>query len=394
MLENIHPLTALFEHLHREFMAYLAYKGVPEPDREDLIHETMILAIKQWRREPPMKPDVWLFHALKNVRKNYLRSLSAKKRKGQTTVLDEALEIATPTPNPHQHLMAAESVRRFLVCLGKLPPTLQQLLAFKSLQQLTIEELAKLMDTKEGTIKSRTHSARKMIEACLQEDATRAECAVAEAEIWEQRLQDALAYFAHSQLASEPAHLTAHQLCALASATSGEIKTKLLAHLAYCEKCMAHYRRLQSTLDAHPEPQSRRWDWRAMALGVAAGLLLGLLLLPRFHTSGRSYASPLRVELTSELVRGRTRIVLDPQRDALDLNIPLRLERPYPAYRLALMQDERQLFTQVTQTFEAGAVSLILPRHLVPQGEWVLRVYGQEDASETLLAQFELSTAP
>ncbi len=394
MSEKFTSLIHLFERLHRDFLGYLASKGVPERDREDLIHETMINAIKQWRREVPQKPELWLFHSLKNVRRNYVRSLNTKKRRGLFASLDEALQVPTATPSPHQQLMAAESVRRLLSCIGKLPPTLKQLLAFKSFQNMTIEEIAKVMDTKEGTIKSRTHSARKLIEACLQEDKVGAEPKPEEIGLWESCLQDALAHYAAEEVRGQT-HLSVTQLYGLIERRSGvEPREQLMHHLAFCLPCLNHYHAMKTAFGEEQVLPPLRWDWRPLALCLAAGLVLGLVLSPLLYRPAQQPLSNLkRFELRADAVRGRTKIVLERQHDALDLTIPLRLDHPYTGYRLVLERDGVAVVSQSSMTFEAGALALILPRGQVPEGDIHLLVYGKEGTGEALLARYELTVS-
>jgi RNA polymerase sigma-70 factor (ECF subfamily) len=104
----------------------------------------------------------WFYRILVNL------CLDARRRKGRVAweSLDEKTEIgsglekiANPGPSPDQEAMRGELSRRIGEALATLPPKQRTVFLLKNHQGLSINEIAAIMKTAEGTIKAHLHRA-------------------------------------------------------------------------------------------------------------------------------------------------------------------------------------------------------------------------------------------
>jgi RNA polymerase sigma-70 factor (ECF subfamily) len=104
----------------------------------------------------------WFYRILVNL------CLDSRRRKGRVgwESLDEKTEkggglekLANPGPTPDQEAMRGELARRIGDALATLPPKQRTVFLLKNHQGLSINEIAAIMKTAEGTIKAHLHRA-------------------------------------------------------------------------------------------------------------------------------------------------------------------------------------------------------------------------------------------
>src|SRR5688572_20421716 len=129
-----------------------AYRGLPSFDgRADLF--------------------TWLYRITINTALNHLRSKrrAAALGQGVTDAGGELSTVATAAtePTPHEWAAVSETLRRVLIALSELSPTLRVTLALAAVEQLPYKTIADLLDIPEGTVAWRVNEARKQLRTRL-----------------------------------------------------------------------------------------------------------------------------------------------------------------------------------------------------------------------------------
>ncbi len=335
-----------------------------------------------------MSPAAWWWRAVDNAHKKHLRRYGAKKRSAKTVPVDN-VTLDDRAPNPEQATLSREYLGQFYRCLKELKPKFYKTLLRKELDQ-SFDEIAKIMGTKEGTVKSRVHTAKNLVSECLKRN-LQPDRWMSDMDMWDDHLKAALAEGLKD--ATLTAHLDERQLTALALGTFTEDQDQpLLEHLVICSVCSRYYTRIQTALREREQllGRPRRPTWQSSWLALAAGVVLGLGLFKLLLVPPQSLQNPLRLELDATApTRGLDALLLE-GRDGLDLQLALPPSKAFTSYRLDLVQNGkvRERFEQVR--LEGGTLSLILPVERVPKGRFELVAIGVDRDRETRLAVFSL----
>jgi RNA polymerase sigma-70 factor (ECF subfamily) len=148
----------LYEKHHR-MVRYVLYNLVGEGPLEDLAQEAFL---RIWKGLPAFAfqstPKTWIYRITVNVAMDHFR-----KHRVKTESLLESMPIAAPeTAHPNR-----ECVRRALATLSDDHRTVAVLFYF---EELTLKEIAGVLDVAEGTVKSRLHFAREHLRAFLERE--------------------------------------------------------------------------------------------------------------------------------------------------------------------------------------------------------------------------------
>ncbi len=150
-------------------------------DTEDVVQEVFLAA---HRALPSFRGDArfstWLHRIAVNRALNHRRrsaervsraSLSLASSGGQDppgSVAAERLADPGEGSSPLRRLEAAELRRRLARCLEKLPPPWRSVLALRDGEQLSYQEIAQVLETALGTVRSRLARARLALRRCVQ----------------------------------------------------------------------------------------------------------------------------------------------------------------------------------------------------------------------------------
>jgi RNA polymerase sigma-70 factor, ECF subfamily len=128
--------------------AYLILKD--SPAAEEAVQETIV---KMWKHLLSLRDSrsirAWLIRIVVNESKQQLR-----KKKFITVPLDEAAEIAE-SDDTDELMMRNEDNHALVKALELLSPEQKEVIILRYFTELTVPEIAKVTDTREGTIKSR-----------------------------------------------------------------------------------------------------------------------------------------------------------------------------------------------------------------------------------------------
>ena len=137
--------------------------GTPE-DAQDLTQETFLLAFRKWRQfRGDAEPSTWLYRIAARVCGRRKRKPAGAPARMES--LDELLPSQEPgvvdfeTDDPHTMAERAEYRRSIERAMSRLPSTFRIPLV-KELMELSLEEIAAILDVKPATVKTRVHRGR------------------------------------------------------------------------------------------------------------------------------------------------------------------------------------------------------------------------------------------
>lgn len=136
-------------------------------DAQDLVQDTFLLAYRKWHQfRGDSEPGTWLYRIAARVCGRHRRL-----RAGAPARLDSLDELLPSQERgvvdfgaeatPPDELLARSEVRdRVEDALAALPPKFRMPLALKELMELSVEEVAAILNLKPATVKTRLHRAR------------------------------------------------------------------------------------------------------------------------------------------------------------------------------------------------------------------------------------------
>jgi len=139
-------------------------------DAEDLAQEAYLRAYRsfdKYNRDLPF--ENWFFRILSNLfvdglrRKPKQSPLSLDQPLSETSESDYVLEIPDSESDPQEMMMHTVMDERIQCALAKLPKDFRTAVLLCDVDGLSYEEIAKVMGTSIGTVRSRIHRGRKML---------------------------------------------------------------------------------------------------------------------------------------------------------------------------------------------------------------------------------------
>jgi RNA polymerase sigma-70 factor (ECF subfamily) len=168
--------TAAFRSLVRDYhpLAYsLAFKTLNDrQDAEEVVQDAFLKihqALDGFRGEASLKTWVLRIVLRLSLNRRRDRSRSAWQRLGlhQKDVeekLGSTVEIVSPVLQTPESLCISQETRQLLLKLvDELPDALREVLVLNSLEELSYEEIARILQIPSGTVGSRMHAARKKL---------------------------------------------------------------------------------------------------------------------------------------------------------------------------------------------------------------------------------------
>jgi RNA polymerase sigma-70 factor (ECF subfamily) len=151
----------------------LAISILSDPDEaEDATQETFISAVlnlDRYRGEASLK--TWLYAIALNTCRSQLR-----KRKARTAMRKswEALQMLRPNPTtPEESTLRTDSARQLWEAVDALDDKHRLPIILRYAHDLTVPEIARILNLNEGTAHSRLHYARKKLQGYLQQAGAR-----------------------------------------------------------------------------------------------------------------------------------------------------------------------------------------------------------------------------
>ncbi len=150
-------MTLIYEAFCEELIrsAYLMLKN--QDDAQDMVSQTFILffkSIDRFNTAYPVRP--WLHRILKNE----ISSFFQKKSKIYSSEEDMKANVTAFEPNQEEAVFTAEEFAYLKEAMSQLKEEERQVLEGYYFQEMSIRDLALMMEIPEGTVKSRLFNAR------------------------------------------------------------------------------------------------------------------------------------------------------------------------------------------------------------------------------------------
>jgi len=158
---------ALVRHLDRLYRAAWALCGSRE-EAEDLVQETVARVLAKPRALHGEEEVAYLLGALRNTFLTSRRTASRRPR--ETATLDD---VAAPDPRSDGRPEAALEAQELLAAIAALPDEFRRALVAVDVAGLSYREAADLLGTREATITTRLHRARRRVADALGEPPAR-----------------------------------------------------------------------------------------------------------------------------------------------------------------------------------------------------------------------------
>lgn len=151
-----------------------------ERDAEDLVQDALLSAYKSFEQfEPGTQCKAWLFKILTNTfinkyRRRVLESnvAQAMQRDGETGVMSaDAKRSARDAEETLSYALMGGAIQR---ALADLPDEFRLAVVLCDVEEFSYREIADIMDCPVGTVMSRLHRGRKLLQTALREHALRA----------------------------------------------------------------------------------------------------------------------------------------------------------------------------------------------------------------------------
>ena len=142
-------------------------------DAEDLVQESLVKAYRFWDKfEQGSNCRAWLFKIMTNI---FINDYRAKSRAPQAVDVDDIddnylynmLADSKPDQNPEQQLFAKlfdDDIKR---AIEELPEDFRVVVVLSFLEGFSYQEIAEIIDLQLGTVKSRLHRGRKILQKQL-----------------------------------------------------------------------------------------------------------------------------------------------------------------------------------------------------------------------------------
>ncbi len=144
-----------------------------ESDAEDLVQEAYVKAYRFWDRfEPGSNCRAWLFKIMTNIFINEYRSKTRSPMSVNVDELDDnflygQLAVDQTTRNPEQELFSRIFDDDVKKAVESLPDDFRLVVVLAFLEGFSYQEIADIMDLQLGTVKSRLHRGRKLLQKAL-----------------------------------------------------------------------------------------------------------------------------------------------------------------------------------------------------------------------------------
>ena len=161
---DVGALEELIRHWEKRLFYYLRRLVDNEEDTWDTLQETWLKVVRQigTLREPRSLP-MWLYRIARNTAMSRLRG-----RYADRALIDE--NELPPDIEQEAESFTFEDVEQVHFGLSRLSLPHREVLTLHFLEDLSVDEIAELLEISPGTIKSRLHYAKRALRAVLEEE--------------------------------------------------------------------------------------------------------------------------------------------------------------------------------------------------------------------------------
>ncbi|WP_458120746.1 RNA polymerase sigma factor [Paenibacillus sp. Z6-24] len=154
----------LFETYNREVYRTCYYMVHHASDAEDLCQEVFITVFRSdWQQIQQLR--AWMIKVAVNLCLNHLR----RKRSLRDKLLSYPYFFSGPAPATPDMLAAGrESAEEWAACISRLPVKIRTVISLRYVHDLSLSEIADILEIPVGTVKSRQHKGLRLLRHMLE----------------------------------------------------------------------------------------------------------------------------------------------------------------------------------------------------------------------------------
>jgi RNA polymerase sigma-70 factor, ECF subfamily len=133
---------------------------------EDLVQETMVRLLRgmgSYDGQRPFKP--WLYQIGVNVARDYYKQAEMR----HTTSDNGEISLINTSERPETAVIQQQTIQAAVTAVTHLPPHQREALLLRYVEELSLAEIADILDIPVGTVKSRLSLALKQLRAVMTE---------------------------------------------------------------------------------------------------------------------------------------------------------------------------------------------------------------------------------
>jgi RNA polymerase sigma-70 factor (ECF subfamily) len=229
-------------------------------DAEDTMQDVLVKAIPYLTKfDSPKALTAWLYTVARNRcwmsrRKSKLaprEHLSLDELMPDAAELDHLAEMAAADPSPEHKAIVGQDKERLQQAILKVPPSYRLVLVLHDVEELSTEEIARILNLKEGNVRVRLHRARLLVRREFAEAAPQSGMQAGSAEPAKRPSRSGNCRRIFANLSDY-----------LDGAMDATLCEELERHMAGCKPCVLFLNNLRSTIEQtralpgeRPEPQ-------------------------------------------------------------------------------------------------------------------------------------------
>ncbi|MBQ9251386.1 MAG: RNA polymerase sigma factor [Clostridia bacterium] len=140
-------------------------------NREDASDCGQDAMIKIWRGLPSFRQDCafesWVYRIAANCCMDFLRKRKRAPVESLEPLREQGFDLPDPGPNTEEETLRREEHARLREAITLLPPDQRDALVLTQLEGRSYEDAAEILETTEGTIKSRVNRARSKLKSLI-----------------------------------------------------------------------------------------------------------------------------------------------------------------------------------------------------------------------------------
>ena len=141
------------DHVYRYLLRMLG-------SHDDALELTQDAFVKAWQALPQWQPEAqfrtWLFRIANNAALDALR----RRKLVEFVPLEDSFDAPSSEPDPEHQAQATQEVRQLEASLKKLRPEHREILLLREVEEMSYEEIGRVLSLSEGTVKSQLARAR------------------------------------------------------------------------------------------------------------------------------------------------------------------------------------------------------------------------------------------
>jgi RNA polymerase sigma factor (sigma-70 family) len=155
-------LAALYRDLEKPLYRFIQSRLNDPFESSDILHDVFIEVWRSASRfEGRSKVQTWIFGIA------YRKVIDRHRKAGRTDFTNEPPELEDDTANPEERLAAGQEAEHVRFCISTLSDEHRGAIGLAFWQDLSYREIAEILETAEGTIKTRIFHAKKLLLRCL-----------------------------------------------------------------------------------------------------------------------------------------------------------------------------------------------------------------------------------